>query len=59
MRKLFWKYSSYGTIILDQPPHIARDTVLEWFGSKNEYILQHNEMISDAQSRWFTDDDFG
>ena len=42
-----WKYSSYGTILTDKPTHLQRDTVLDWFGGKDEIIKRHDEMEKD------------
>jgi len=53
-----WKYSSYGVILSEKSTSLRRDEVLKWFGSRQEYVALHNEWVTDAQSRWFAEDDF-
>jgi len=53
-----WKYSSYGIILADKPTSLQRDTVLDWFGGKEEYLKLHSDWVTDAQSKWFAEDDF-
>jgi hypothetical protein len=53
-----WKYSSYGIILSEKRTSLKRDEVLEWFGSRQEYLDLHNEWVTDAQSMWFAADDF-
>lgn len=53
-----WKYSSYGVILSEKHTSLKRDEVLKWFGSKQEYIDLHKEWVSDAQSKWFAENDY-
>ena len=53
-----WKYSSYGIILSDKKTSVNRSEVLKWFGNKEEYLELHKNWISDAQSKWFAEDDF-
>jgi hypothetical protein len=53
-----WKYSSYGIILSDAKTSVNRSEVLRWFGNKEEYLRLHTNWVSDAQSKWFAEDDF-
>jgi putative transposase len=53
-----WKYSSYGIILSDTKTSVNRSRVMEWFGSKKDYLSLHNEWVTDAQAKWFAEDDF-
>jgi putative transposase len=53
-----WKYSSYGVILSEKHTSLKRDQVMQWFGSKQEYLDLHNEWVTDAQSKWFAENDF-
>ena len=53
-----WKYSSYGIILADNATHLQRDYVLDWFGGKEEYLKLHSDWVTDAQSKWFAEDDY-
>ena len=52
-----WKWSSYGEIPTDKPTHIHRDTVLDWFGGKDQYRAFHQERLFGSQTSWFVEDD--
>jgi putative transposase len=52
-----WKYSSYGIILSDVKTSVNRSEVLRWFGNKEEYLKLHKDWVSDAQSKWFAEDD--
>jgi putative transposase len=52
-----WKWSSYRIILGDKPTKLKRDTVLEWVGGKESYLEQHHQWVSDANARWFAEDD--
>jgi putative transposase len=41
-----YKWSSYHAIISNQPTHIQREEVLNWFGGKDRFILAHQEMAA-------------
>ena len=53
-----WKYSSYGIILSDTKTSVNRSEVLRWFGNKEDYLELHKQWVSDAQSKWFAEDDF-
>jgi putative transposase len=52
-----WKYSSYGVLIADKPTKLQRDIVLDWFGGREGYLKLHEEWVTDANSKWFAEDD--
>ena len=53
-----WKYSSYGIILSEKPTVINRGEVMKWFGTKDDYLSLHREWVTDAQAKWFVEDDF-
>lgn len=53
-----WKYSSYGIILTDKKTSVNRNEVLKWFGGRQEYLDLHKNWVSDAQSKWFAEDDY-
>jgi putative transposase len=53
-----WKYSSYGIILSEKRTSVNRDEVLKWFGSKERYLDLHKDWVTDAQSKWFAEDDY-
>jgi putative transposase len=53
-----WKYSSYGIILTKKPTMLKRDIVLDWFGGNESYLELHKQWVSDADSKWFADDDY-
>lgn len=53
-----WKYSSYGIILNEHKTIIQRDETMKWFGTKENYLSLHNEWVTDAQAKWFAEDDF-
>ncbi|HVA99303.1 MAG TPA: hypothetical protein VNG53_10445 [Bacteroidia bacterium] len=40
-----WKYSSFHSIVSNKKTFIERQQVIEWFGSKNEYLEFHDKLI--------------
>ncbi len=42
-----YKWSSYHSIISDKPTKLERETVLDWFGSKEEFIDFHHCKLED------------
>ncbi len=36
-----WKFSSYKTILSDQPTLLKREQVLEWFGDRENFVQYH------------------
>ena len=53
-----WKYSSYGSILTEKPALVKRNEVIKWFGTRDEYVSLHNQWMTDAQTKWFSGDDF-
>ena len=53
-----WKYSSYGIILSDKQTGVNRRAVMDWFGNREQYIELHKVWVSDAQSKWFAEDDY-
>lgn len=53
-----WKWSSYGIFFSEKPTKLKRDTVLDWFGGKESYLELHKQWVSDADARWFAEDDY-
>ncbi|MBI4760681.1 MAG: transposase [Chloroflexota bacterium] len=53
-----WKWSSYGIILAEKPMKLRRDVVLDWFGGKESYLEMHQQWISDANAKWFAEDDY-
>ena len=53
-----WKYSSYGIILSDKHTIVQRDEVMRWFGNKDEYLSLHKDWVTDAQAKWFAEDDY-
>jgi putative transposase len=52
-----WSYSSYGVLISERPTKLQRELVLDWFGGKEQYVKLHEEWVTDADSKWFAEDD--
>lgn len=52
-----WKYSSYGVVLTNQRSVINRAQVMKWFGNREDYVSRNQEWVTDAQSRWFAEDD--
>ena len=54
-----WKYSSYGVILTPNGKHtvIKREEVMKWFGTRDDYLVLHDQWVTDAQAKWFTGDD--
>lgn len=53
-----WKYSSYGIILNEKPTVINHGEVMKWFGTRDEYLSLHNEWVTDAQAKWFAEEDY-
>lgn len=52
-----WKWSSYGVLLSEKHTQLKRDVVMQWFGSRQEYLDLHRQWVSDADARWFVVDD--
>ncbi|MDP2898130.1 MAG: transposase [bacterium] len=52
-----WKWSSYGSLLSEQPTRLKRAAVLEWFGGPQRYVELHTQWVTEAESRWFAADD--
>jgi putative transposase len=53
-----WKWSSYGIVIAEKPTKLRWEAVLDWFGGKQGYLELHEKWVSDADSKWFAEDDY-
>jgi len=53
-----WKWSSYGVILADRPTKLKRDVVLAWFGGKQSFLDLHEKRVTEAESKWFAEDDY-
>lgn len=53
-----WKYSSYGIILSDAKTGVHRNQVMKWFGNSDDYLSLHTQWVTDAQAKWFAEDDF-
>ncbi|MFZ5909607.1 MAG: transposase [Chloroflexota bacterium] len=53
-----WKWSSYGILLAEKPTKLKRDIVLDWFGGKESYLDLHQQWVSDADAKWFAEDDY-
>jgi hypothetical protein len=53
-----WKWSSYGIILAEKSTKLRRDVVLDWFGGKGSYLELHKQWVSDADAKWFAEDDY-
>ncbi len=52
-----WKWSSYNSLLSEQPTRLKRAAVLEWFGGPQRYVELHTQWVTEAESRWFAADD--
>lgn len=53
-----WKWSSYGVLLSEKPTKLNRGVVMEWFGGKQEYLDLHEQWVSEANAKWFAEDDY-
>lgn len=53
-----WKYSSYGIILTEKKTSVNRSKVMAWFGNRDEYLKLHEHWVTDAESKWFAEEDF-
>jgi hypothetical protein len=42
-----WPWSSFGAIMSDKPTRVERETVLEWFGDRPEFIAAHAREVDE------------
>ncbi len=52
-----WKWSSYATFLTEKPTRLKRTAVLEWFSGQKRYEELHAQWVTDAESKWFAEDD--
>lgn len=52
-----WRWSSYGIMLSEKPTHLQRAAVLEWFGGEQHYLKRHAEMVGEAESKSFVEED--
>ncbi len=49
-----YTWSSYQTCLSDKPTKLQRESVLEWFGNKSNFKVQHsNKVIFERMEEWF------
>lgn len=53
-----WKYSSYGTMLVEKPTHLKREAVLDWFGGKDQFKATHAAWVGKQESSVFAGDDY-
>jgi len=53
-----WPYSSYHTVLSQQPTRLERDEVLAWFQGPAAFEEAHSRLVSDAQIAPLVPDDF-
>ncbi len=53
-----WKYSSYGVILTNQHTAVKREDVMKWFGTTDDYFRLHSEWVTEAQIKWFAENDY-
>ena len=53
-----WKYSSYGILLTDQKTSVNRSKVMDWFGNREDYVKLHRQWVTDAESKWFAEEDY-
>jgi REP element-mobilizing transposase RayT len=53
-----WKWSSYGIITAEKPTRLKREFVIDWFGGKDQYLELHKHWVTEAESKWFAEDDY-
>ncbi len=46
-----YPWSSYGKILDNKPSRLKRDTVIEWFDDKNNFIAFHNQKLEHFNSK--------
>ncbi len=52
-----WKWSSYHSLLSEQPTRLKRAAVLALFGGPQRFVELHAEWVTEAESRWFAADD--
>jgi hypothetical protein len=52
-----WKWSSYGVVLAEKPTSLKRSAVLDWFGGKENYLELHKQWVSEADTKWFAQED--
>ncbi|VAW43169.1 hypothetical protein MNBD_CHLOROFLEXI01-5362 [hydrothermal vent metagenome] len=50
-----WPYTSYDAILTEKPSRVARADVLDWFGSKHEFVEAHETAVDEAKIEKFID----
>jgi putative transposase len=53
-----WKWSSYRVMLSEKPTKLQRDVVLDWFGGRQSYLDLHEKWVTEAESKWFAEDDY-
>ena len=47
-----WEHSSYQTLLSDVPTFLPRAQLLDWFGSRAEFIQAHDSYLMDLNDNW-------
>lgn len=50
-----WKHSSYESLLSDKPTKLARQEVMDWFGSRENLVQAHQSEIPDTKQFWMTE----
>jgi hypothetical protein len=45
-------------VISNKPTKIERGIVLDWFGGIQPYLDLHAQWVTEANSKWFAEDDY-
>lgn len=53
-----WKYSSYNALVGSQPTALSRDSVIEWFGGRENFIEIHRQNLVRLKELDFEEPDF-
>jgi len=52
-----WKWSSYAALLSEKPTRLTRAAVLECFSGRQRYTELHAQWVTDAECKWFAEDD--
>ena len=52
-----WKYSSYNALLSENSTRLQRQSVLAWFGGRQDFSHIHQKLIGESECAWFAADD--
>jgi hypothetical protein len=52
-----WPYSSYHTLLTDEPTHLKRDQVLDWFDGRSKFVDMHQTLADEKGIKSLIGDD--